>query len=141
MIETDFTAITQSRALEKDLQDARSHATGANAKALPAIDSMSARLRSLRITRLNGELSGLLRTIDGVDASPTRQATAAVGTMQQSLDAALSEWNSVKGPALNALNATLKTTGMHAISIPADLSAYRTTLQHGETADKDDNDP
>ncbi|MEO8946760.1 MAG: glycoside hydrolase [Gemmatimonadaceae bacterium] len=141
MIEADFTAITESRALQKGLQDARSPANGANAHMLPAIDSMSARIKSLSITRLNGELSGLLRTIDGVDARPTTQATAAVAAIQQSLDTALSEWTSVKGPALSSLNARLKTAGMHIITIPADLTPYRTSLQQGETADKDDNDP
>ena len=141
MIETDFTAIGQSRAVKKQLDDVRSHVTGAHAGLRPAIDSLDARLAALKVTRINGELSGLLRTVDGVDARPTTQATAAVSTLQQSLDATLAEWASVKGPVLDNLNSRLKAAGMQSITVPADLSMYRRSLQQGETADKDDNDP
>jgi hypothetical protein len=83
----------------------------------------------------------LLETIDGVDARPTTQATAAVASLQQQLDAAVVDWNKVRGPELDALNAKLKAAGIPAVAIPSDLTPYRHSLQQGETADKDDNDP
>ena len=45
------------------------------------------------------------------------------------------------GSELNSLNAKLKAAGIPAVAIPADLTPYRNSLQQGETADKDDNDP
>ena len=139
MIERDFNAIAESRALSAQLDTARTHATSPGVRS--AIDTMDKHIKALSITRLNGQLSSLLQLIDGADARPTTQAVAAVTAMQQSLDSALAEWSRVKGPALGTLNKQLSATGIAHITIPSDLSAYRTSLQRGETADKDDNDP
>ncbi|HEY5218960.1 MAG TPA: hypothetical protein VIJ16_04080, partial [Gemmatimonadaceae bacterium] len=139
MIERDFTAIAEARALHVQLDSAKLRATSPDVRA--AIDSLDARVNAQSVTRLNGQLSSLLGTIDGVDARPTTQAAAAVTTLQRALDQAIAEWAKVKGPALTALNARLKSAGMPTITIPADLTIYRTSLQRGETADKDDNDP
>jgi photosystem II stability/assembly factor-like uncharacterized protein len=139
MIERDFTAIAESRALRAQLDTARRHATSAGVRS--SIDTLDARIQRLRITPLNGQLSSLLQVIDGADAGPTTQAGTAVVTMQQSLDSALAEWKKVKGSALDAVNRKLGVAGLSRVSIPADLTPYRTSLQRGETADKDDNDP
>ncbi len=141
MIERDFTAIAEARALLDGLDTARQRATGVNASVRSAIDTLRSRVEALKISRINNELSSLLQIIDGVDSRPTAQAAAAVVTVQQSLDSALFAWNDVKGPALGALNAELKAAGMQVISIPADLTPFRNSLQRGESADKDDNDP
>ena len=139
MIERDFTAIAEARALHVQLDSAKSRAT--NPKVRSAIDSLDARIGALSITRLNGQLSGLLGTIDGVDARPTTQATAAVTTMQRDLDQAIAEWTKLKGSALSTLNAKLSAAGIRSVAIPRDLTPYRNSLQVGETADKDDNEP
>ncbi|MEO7104520.1 MAG: glycoside hydrolase [Gemmatimonadaceae bacterium] len=139
MIERDFTAIAESRALHVQLDSAKSRTT--NPKTRSAIDSLDARINALAVTRLNGQLSGLLGTIDDVDARPTTQATAAVTTMQHALDEAIAEWTKVKGSALSTLNARLSAAGIRNVSIPHDLTPYRSSLQVGETADKDDNEP
>lgn len=139
MIERDFTAIAEARALHVQLDSAKSRAT--NPKVRASIDSLDARIDALSVTRLNGQLSGLLGTIDGADARPTTQASAAVTAMQHTLDEAIAEWTKVKGSALSTLNARLSAAGVQNVAIPRDLTPYRSSLQVGETADKDDNEP
>jgi hypothetical protein len=141
MIERDFDAIVEGRALLNRLEETKTHAPNASTTVRAAIDTLHAHVEALRITRLNNTLGALLETIDGVDARPTTQATAAVASVQQQLDSAIVDWNRVKGPELNSLNAKLRTAGIPAVAIPADLTPYRNSLQQGETADKDDNDP
>lgn len=139
MIERDFTAITEARALRGQLDTTRAHTTSPIVRS--PIDTMSAHIEALKITSLNATLSSLLQTIDAADARPTSQATAAATTMRQSLDAALSEWSNVRGPQLEELNAKLRSAGMHEVMIPSDLTPYRNSVQRGETADRDDDKP
>ncbi len=139
MIERDFSAIVEARALHAQLDSAKGRTVDTQLRS--AIDTLTAHVDALSIMRLNGQLSSLLGVIDGVDARPTTQATAAVGTIQQSLDTGLAEWAKLKGAALTALNTRLRASGSPQIAIPTDLTPYRTSLQRGETADKDDNDP
>jgi photosystem II stability/assembly factor-like uncharacterized protein len=141
MIERDFDVVVEGRALLNQLEEAKAHTPNAPATVRAAIDTLHAHVEALPITRLNNTLGGLLETIDGVDARPTTQATAAVASLQQQFDAAIVDWNKVKGPELDALNAKLKAAGIPAVAIPSDLTPYRHSLQQGETADKDDNDP
>jgi hypothetical protein len=61
--------------------------------------------------------------------------------MQHTLDEAIAEWTKVKGSALSTLNARLSAAGVQNVAIPRDLTPYRSSLQVGETADKDDNEP
>jgi photosystem II stability/assembly factor-like uncharacterized protein len=140
MIDRDFTAIAETRSVLASLDSVKAR-TDISADLRSSIDTLRARIGALGITRVNGQLSALLQTVDGVDARPTTQTVAAVAAMQRSLDSALSAWNDLKGPALNALNDALKTAGLHAITVPPDLAPYRETLQRGETADKDREEP
>ncbi len=48
------------------------------------------------LTRLNGELAGLLDLIDGVDAAPTTQAARAVTTLEAKLAGLLARWNAIR---------------------------------------------
>jgi hypothetical protein len=48
------------------------------------------------LTRLNGELAGLLDVIDGVDAAPTTQAARAVTTLEANLAGLLARWNAIR---------------------------------------------
>jgi photosystem II stability/assembly factor-like uncharacterized protein len=139
MIERDFTAIVEARALRAQLDTAKAHAPNANVRA--AIDTLNAHIEALSITRLNGQLSSLLETIDGVDARPTTQATQAVTTMQQLLNDAISAWMKIRGAALDSLNTKLTAAGTAHVAIPTDLSPYRSSLQRGEPADNDANEP
>jgi photosystem II stability/assembly factor-like uncharacterized protein len=139
MIERDFTAIAESRALAAQLDSASTHTTSTTVRA--AIDTLHKHIEALAITRLNGQLSSLLQVIDGADARPTTQAVAAVTTTQHSLDSALAEWAELRQSALGALNIKLGAAGIPPVAIPSDLSPFRTSLQRGQTADKDGNDP
>lgn len=139
MIERDFTAITEARALRTQLDSARTRTTRPEIRS--AIDTLAAHVEALSITRLNGQLSSLLQTIDGVDARPTTQAAQAVTAMQQSLNDAMSAWMKIRGTALDALNTRLTADGIPHITIPTDLSHYRNTLQRGQAADDDLNEP
>jgi hypothetical protein len=139
MIERDFTAIAEARALRAQLDTAKAHTTSASVRT--AIDTLNAHIEALSITRLNAQLSSLLEVIDGVDARPTTQATQAVTATQQSLDNAISAWMKVRGAALDALNAKLTAAGIPQVTVPTDLSRYRNSLQRGEAADDDANEP
>jgi len=57
----------------------------------PASDSLDQGL-----TRLNGQLAGLLDLIDGVDAAPTTQAARAVAMLEARLTALLARWDKVR---------------------------------------------
>ncbi len=149
LIERDFTALAESRALRDELAAARQRANGSAVTS--GIDSLDARVAALEggargargesLTRANGELSALLNTIDASDARPTTQLVAAAATIDQSVSAVLAQWNDVRNTALPALNAKLEQAGQRAITIPTDLSRYRTALQQAQSSDVDKDDP
>ncbi|HEV2641771.1 MAG TPA: hypothetical protein VGT98_03655, partial [Candidatus Elarobacter sp.] len=154
MIERDFTAIAEMRALRVALAQAKGRAK--NAAISDAIESLDARVVSAQgqgpsaprtnvtrtnVTRLNGSLSQTFQSLQSADARPTTQATAFVPVLRAQLDTALAQWDLIKGAELVSLNARLKSAGMPAIVIPSDLSSYRRALQQGESADRDANEP
>ena len=64
------------------------------------------------LTRLNGELAGLLDLIDGVDAAPTAQATRAVATLEGKLAGLVARWDAIRRRDLPRVNAHLKALGL-----------------------------
>jgi photosystem II stability/assembly factor-like uncharacterized protein len=71
--------IDRSYALLQNVKQSESSATGTRGASLTALDS--------ELSELNGDASGLLVVIDGADASPTTQQTAAVEALRQRLAA------------------------------------------------------
>ena len=65
--------------------------------------------------RTAGELGRLLAILQGADAPPTTQATAAVTAAGKELDALLVGWANIRQQELAELNAKLKAAGLPAV--------------------------
>jgi len=66
------------------------------------------------LSGLNGELAAVLQVVDGVDASPTTQAVAAVADLRKKLDGALAAWKQTHAEVA-VLNGKLKAAGLRSI--------------------------
>ena len=64
---------------------------------------------------LAGEWGALLRILQGADATPTTQATAACAEAEKRLTAVLGRWSEVKGKEVKALNEQLRKAGLPAL--------------------------
>jgi photosystem II stability/assembly factor-like uncharacterized protein len=60
------------------------------------------------LARLGGELTRLLEVLQSADATPTTQAVAASGELQQTLAGLLARWRDLKGKEVKALNEQLR---------------------------------
>ena len=99
----DFDALQEVRAFRARLDSLK--ADGGASSTLDSLDRLAASLegRSGRgggsgasFASLNGELSSLLRTVDGADAMPTRPTVAAVTAAERKLGELLEKWMEVK---------------------------------------------
>lgn len=59
------------------------------------------------LTRINGELLGLMGLVEGADVAPTTQAVAASDQAQQTLARVLSRWRKLKDKDAKLLNEQL----------------------------------
>ena len=92
----DYDALQAVRALRSKIAAARKGAvTDSLDRQLAEIES-GGRGPTETLTRLNGELAGLLDVIDGVDAAPTTQAARAVTTLEAKLVGLLARWNTIR---------------------------------------------
>jgi hypothetical protein len=48
------------------------------------------------LVRLNGELAGILDTVEGADMDPTTQVVAAANDLERSLAAVLAQWSEIQ---------------------------------------------
>jgi photosystem II stability/assembly factor-like uncharacterized protein len=69
------------------------------------------------LTRLNRQLVTLLNVVEGVDAKPTPQATAAVAQTVQALDVLLEKWREIGTRDLPTLNRKLQEANLPAIAL------------------------
>ena len=99
----DFDALQEVRAFRARLDSMKSGRSAS--PSLDSLDRLAAALegRSGRFgssgssfASLNGELSSLLRTVDGADAMPTRSSVAAVESAERKLEDLLGKWMDVK---------------------------------------------
>ncbi len=81
-------AMRRDSAALREGRDLRARATGARG------DSLTAVMRDL--TRVNGQLAGLLGVIDGAEAAPTTQAVRAVGELERTLRVAMARLDAVR---------------------------------------------
>ena len=121
-------AVEQIRKLRAQLKERQDRAgQGALGEALAALDQKAATLLgegSLRkerigggrrrnranapsLSRVYGQLSSLLDTLEGADAAPTSQVVAACGHVQQAVTDLQSQWHDLKNGELKALNEQL----------------------------------
>ena len=81
-------AMKRDSAALHDARELRPRVTGAQS------DSLTAVTRDL--TRLNGQLAGLLGVIDGYDDAPTTQAMRAIGELERALRVALARLDAAR---------------------------------------------
>jgi photosystem II stability/assembly factor-like uncharacterized protein len=126
-------AVTQIRAVRKQLEDRKAKAADL-AVAIDAIDAKLAalegpsggggkgirnpQLQEASLGRVAGELGRLLAILQGADATPTTQATAAVAEARKELDGLLSRWAEIRQKDLAELNGKLKAAALPAIDLP-----------------------
>ena len=68
------------------------------------------------LTRLSGQLLGLLMLVEAADATPTTQAVAASTKVQGELTTLLGRWGELKNSDLKALNEQLRQADLPAIT-------------------------
>jgi hypothetical protein len=121
--------IAQVRAVRKQLEDRKAKA----AELVAALDALDAKLTGLEgapggvkrgrdpqlqgasLSRSGTELGRLLAILQGADAPPTTQATAAVAEVKKELDGLLSRWTEIREKDLTELNLKLKAADLPAI--------------------------
>jgi hypothetical protein len=101
----DYDALQEVRAFRAHLDSLRS--AGDASPAVDSLDRLAATLEgrggrfgggsaSPSLAALNGQLSSLLRTVDGADARPTRPTVSAVTSAEHALAEVLERWEGVK---------------------------------------------
>jgi photosystem II stability/assembly factor-like uncharacterized protein len=103
-ISRDFAALLEVRRQRALLKTQREGAkAGAAADSLTALDSALATIEAgprsgaaENLVRLNGELAGILDTVEGADMDPTTQAAIAAADLERSLASVLSRWSEIQ---------------------------------------------
>jgi hypothetical protein len=103
-ISRDFAALAQVRERRGLLRAQREGAkAGEIADSLAALDSLLLSIESgprsgtaENLVRLNGELAGILDTVEGADAEPTTQVVRAAADLERALAAVLTQWSEVQ---------------------------------------------
>jgi len=103
-ISRDFAALAQVREGRGLLRTQRQGAkAGEIADSLAALDSLLLSIESgprggtaENLVRLNGELAGILDTVEGADAEPTTQVVRAAADLERALAAVLTQWSEVQ---------------------------------------------
>jgi photosystem II stability/assembly factor-like uncharacterized protein len=103
-IARDFDALSEVRHQRGLLKTQREGAkAGEVADSLVALDAMLGAIESgpragtgENLVRLNGELAGILDTVEGADMDPTTQTVAAAGDLERSLASVLARWSEIK---------------------------------------------
>lgn len=136
-IHRDFVALTAVRALRAQLKTLKDRAPeGAVADAVAALDAKAAAIEGAgggglggggggrggagdqSLTRLNGELAGLMGTTDGADATPTTQATTGAAELERALSGLLGRWNDLRTRDVATLNTQLRQANLQPITMP-----------------------
>jgi hypothetical protein len=103
-IARDFAALGEVRRQRGILKTQREGAkAGEVADSLVALDTVLGTIESgpragaaENLVRLNGELAGILDTVEGADMDPTSQVVTAAGELERSLAAVLAQWSEVQ---------------------------------------------
>ncbi len=129
-----YSGMAAAREALSGVGNVRKQLTGVRPKAeelTARIDALDAKLAALEGTatgrpgggkssepslgRTAGELGRLLAILQGADATPTTQATAAVTAAGKDLDALLVGWGNIRQKDMAELNAKLKAAGLPAV--------------------------
>jgi hypothetical protein len=132
------TALRQLRAIRAQLKSLRERAgEGALAKELAAFDQKAQELEGSggggrgggggfmggggggqeTITAIGGALNSLMGLLQGADAAPTTQLTAAIAESRRSLSNLMTRWNALKTQDLVNLNAQVKQANLPVVEV------------------------
>jgi hypothetical protein len=111
-ISRDFAALGEVRRQRSLLKTQREGAkAGEVADSLTALDSTLAGIESgprngtaENLVRLNGELAGILDTVEGADMDPTVQVAAGANALEKSLAAVLAQWSELQRTRLRRIS-------------------------------------
>jgi len=111
-ITRDFAALGELRRQRGLLKAPREGAkAGEVADSLVALDSALATLESgprsgtaENLVQLNGELAGILDTVEGADMDPTTQVVAAAADLERSLTSVLAQWSEIQRTRLRRVS-------------------------------------
>ncbi len=103
-ISRDFAALAQLRERRGQLRTQREGAkAGEIADSLAALDSLLLGIESgprggtaENLVRLNGELAGILDTVEGADAEPTTQVVKTAADLERALATVLTRWSEIQ---------------------------------------------
>jgi hypothetical protein len=103
-ISRDFAALGEVRRQRVLLKAQREGAkAGEVADSLVSLDSALAAIESgprtgtaENLVRLNGELAGILETVEGADMDPTTQVVGAAADLERSLASVLARWSEIQ---------------------------------------------
>src|ERR1700740_2284481 len=130
----DFEALSQVRALRKQLKDLQQSENSSVQFKIGELDKKAAELESTPggfgaqylstpagrgLARLNSVLSNLLTDTDSADTAPTTQAVAMFAELQGALEEQLGRWTEIQNKDLPALNQQLKQAGLAEIQLNA----------------------
>ncbi|MEO8908649.1 MAG: glycoside hydrolase [Gemmatimonadaceae bacterium] len=109
-ISRDFAALGELRHQRSLLKTQREGAKpGEIADSLVALDSAMAAIETgtrrgtaENLVRLNGELAGILDTVEGADMDPTTQVVAGASDLERSLTTVLSQWSELRRTRLRS---------------------------------------
>ncbi len=128
-------ALEQVRKLRVQLRDLRGRASqGALADAINALEGKSAALEGAgggfrgaggggqggaepSLSRLSGELVGLMGVAEGADVAPTTQAVAASEELQRILTGVLARWSDIKQKDVRSLNEQLTKSNLPVLTL------------------------
>ncbi|HSS44532.1 MAG TPA: hypothetical protein VLO07_04240, partial [Thermoanaerobaculia bacterium] len=129
LMDRDFETLEQVRTLRRELQKRKERVReGALAGEIAALEAKAAALESQSegagtptagaqsLTRLSRRLGTLLNVVDGADAAPTAQATAAFEDIEKALGEAVSRWSEIQSRDLPSLDAKLRGAGLEPLS-------------------------
>ena len=127
-------AIEQLRKLRTQLRSVRDRAgQGAIADAITALDRKAGALEGAgggfrggggagggssepSLSRVSGELLGLMGLVEGADLAPTTQAVAGAQQIQRTLEQVLARWSEIKDKDVKALNEQLAKAGLPSVT-------------------------
>jgi len=126
--------VEQVRKLRSQLRDLRGRAgKGALADSITALDTKAAQFEGAgggsragggagrasgapTLSRVNGELLGLMALVEGADVAPTTQAVAASEQVKRTLEQVLARWSEIKEKDIKTLNEQLVKAGLPALA-------------------------
>jgi hypothetical protein len=92
----DFAALQEVRALRVKLKGADLDKEAAAIEGVAGAGFGPRAAGGQSLSRLNGDLAGILESLQGTDAAPLPRAAPAVAEMEQSLNALLARWQTLK---------------------------------------------